>query len=241
MDATLMADSAPERTSHPAPQAAPARRLLRFGMVAGPFYLAVGLIQALLREGFDLARHPLSLLANGPGGWVQTANFVLTGLMVLAAAAGFRRVLGQTSRLPAWFLGAFGAGMIAAAVFPADPVDGFPPGTPAGFPTAISTPGLLHFVAGALGFTCLAVSCLFAARALSRRGERGLARLSLFSGVAVLLGFFGGPFLPSVSMVTLGIWFSVVVGWVWLAVLSAHLSRAAEPPPARSTGRSPTP
>ena len=55
-------------------------------MLGGPFYLAVGLIQALLRDGFDLARHPLSVLANGPGGWVQTANFVLTGLMVLAAA-----------------------------------------------------------------------------------------------------------------------------------------------------------
>jgi hypothetical protein len=34
--------------------------LLRWGVVAGPFYLAVGLIQALVRDGFDLARHPLS-------------------------------------------------------------------------------------------------------------------------------------------------------------------------------------
>ena len=31
------------------------------------------------------------------GGWVQTANFVLTGLMVLAAAVGFARVLGPRS------------------------------------------------------------------------------------------------------------------------------------------------
>jgi hypothetical protein len=58
------------------------RTLLRLGVVAGPFYLAVGLAQAFVREGFDFARHPLSVLANGPGGWVQTANFVLTGLMV---------------------------------------------------------------------------------------------------------------------------------------------------------------
>lgn len=229
MGTSVAAGTAAERRNEGGLTAASTRRLLRLGMVAGPFYLAVGLIQALVREGFDLARHPLSLLANGPGGWVQTANFVLTGLMVLAAAVGFRRVLGPGSRLPFWFLGAFGAGMILAAVFPADPVDGFPPGTPAGFPTSISTPGMLHFVAGALGFTCLAISCLLAARALSRRGEKGLARFSLFSGLAVLLGFFGGPFLPSVSMVTLGIWFSVVVGWVWLAVLSAHLSRATEP------------
>jgi hypothetical protein len=70
--------------------------LLRYGVVAGPFYLAVSLIQAFVRDGFDLARHPLSLLANGPGGWVQTANFVITGLMVLAAAVGFRRVLAKS-------------------------------------------------------------------------------------------------------------------------------------------------
>ena len=52
-------------------------------MLAGPFYLALGLIQALVRDGFDFARHPLSVLANCPGGWVQTANFVLTGVLVV--------------------------------------------------------------------------------------------------------------------------------------------------------------
>ena len=36
------------------------------------------------------------MLANGRGGWVQTANFVLTGLMVVAAAAGFGSVYTET-------------------------------------------------------------------------------------------------------------------------------------------------
>src|SRR5215831_16792598 len=67
-------------------------RLLRWGMMAGPFYLAVGLAQAFTRQGFDFARHPLSVLANGPGGWIQTANFVITGAMVIAAAVGVQRV-----------------------------------------------------------------------------------------------------------------------------------------------------
>jgi len=68
--------------------AAITRALLGYGVLVGPFYLAVGLVQALVRDGFDLARHPLSLLANGPGGWIQTANFVVSGLMVVAAALG---------------------------------------------------------------------------------------------------------------------------------------------------------
>ena len=106
------------------------RSLLRCGVVAGPFYLAVALIQVRFRDGFDLARHSLSVLANGPGGWVQTANFVLTGLMVLAAAIGFGRVLGPKSRGATWFLGGYGVAMIVAAMFPTDPVDGFPPALP---------------------------------------------------------------------------------------------------------------
>jgi hypothetical protein len=146
--------------------AAITRFLLCCGVWAGPFYLTVGLIQAKVRDGFDLARHPLSVLTNGRGGWVQTVNFVLTGLMVLAAAIGFRRVLGPKSRAITWFLGAYGLAMLVASIFPADPVDGFPPGTPKGPPTSISTTGLVHLIAGALGFAFLAISCFFAAPAM---------------------------------------------------------------------------
>ena len=39
------------------------RALLICGLIAGPFYIVVGLIQALTRHGFDIMRHDLSLLA----------------------------------------------------------------------------------------------------------------------------------------------------------------------------------
>ena len=198
--------------------------LLRCGMMAGPCYLVVGVAQGLLRDGFDFARHPLSVLANGPGGWIQTANFVLTGVMVVAAAVGFRRALGPKSRGVTWFLGLYGVAMIAAAVFPADPVDGFPPGTPLGFPTSISTTGLIHFISGALAFTFLAVSCFCGAWTMWRRRMAPLALLSLFSGLVVAIGFFGGIVLP---VGILGIWAAVVVGWAWLTAMSFRLSRFA--------------
>lgn len=198
------------------------RALLRWGVLVGPFYLVVGLAQAVTRDGFALGRHPLSVLANGPGGWVQTVNFVASGLMVLAAAVGLRRVL--ASRAVGLFLGLFGASMLAAAVFRADPVDGFPPGTPLGFPTTISSTGLMHLASGALGFTVLAISCFCAVRPLSRRGRGGLARLSLASGLFIVLGFYGGFLLP---IGVLGIWITVVVGWAWLAVVSHRLRSEA--------------
>ena len=55
---------------------------------------------------------------------------------------------------------------------------------------------------------------------LARRGERAVSRLSLASGLVMLLGFFGGFAFPSPVV---GIWISVVTGWAWLAVLSRHL------------------
>jgi hypothetical membrane protein len=204
--------------------AALTRSLLAWGVVAGPLYLGLGVIQGLVREGFDFARHPLSVLANGPGGWVQTANFAVTGLMVLAAAAGLARALGPGSRAMTGFLGSYGLAMMAAAVFPADPVDGFPPGTPEGFPTSISTTGLVHFLAGALAFLCLGLSALAAAWTMMRRRMPSLALLSLLSGLTVLVGFFGGLALP---LGIAGIWAAVVVGWIWLAIMSLRLKRPA--------------
>lgn len=198
------------------------RSLLRFGVVAGPFYLAVGLAQAFIRDGFDLGRHPLSVLAIGPGGWVQTANFVLTGLMVMAAAVGLRRALRPKSGMPGWILGGFGVSMLLAGIFPADPVDGFPPGTPEGYPTTMSTPGMIHFAAGAIGFLALAVSCLATGVAMVRRSERWIAILSFVAGVSIVVGFMAPALFPAAGPVA-GIWFSVVVGWAWLAVVSAHL------------------
>jgi len=41
------------------------RALLICGLIAGPFYIVVGLIQAFTRPGFDITRHDPSLLANG--------------------------------------------------------------------------------------------------------------------------------------------------------------------------------
>jgi len=196
------------------------RVLLMCGVVAGPLYLAVGLAQALTRTGFDLARHPLSVLANGPGGWVQTANFAVTGLLVIAAAVGLARVLGPKSRTLTWPLAGHGLAVFTATFFPADPMDGFPPGTPQGVPTAISSTGLAHFAAGGLGFLLLGLSGLFAAALLRRRGRSGLAALSLLSGLVVLMGFFGGIALP---LGVAGIWAAVVMGYAWLTVLSLRL------------------
>jgi len=199
------------------------RSLLRCGVVVGALYLAVGVIQGFVRDGFDFRRHALSHLANGPGGWVQTANLAVSGLLVIGAAIGIARVL--QSRAAGWLVGCFGAGMVLASIFPTDPVDGFPPGTPLGVPTTMSTSALIHLASGGIGFVTLAAACFVVARAMSRRKEAPMARLSVFCGLAILIGFFSPIAIPAAGVA--GIWFAVVVGWAWLALTSMHLIRAA--------------
>jgi Protein of unknown function (DUF998) len=67
--------------------------LLRCGAVAGPRWLTVSLTQAATRPGFDITRHPFSVLSNGDLGWIQITNFLTAGVLTLAGAVGARRRL----------------------------------------------------------------------------------------------------------------------------------------------------
>ena len=58
------------RIVSPAAPSKETARLLACGVLAGPLFLTVLMIQAFTREGFDLSRHPLSLLSLGDLGWI---------------------------------------------------------------------------------------------------------------------------------------------------------------------------
>src|SRR3954453_22999436 len=99
------------------------KTLLTCGVLAGPCYVVVSLTQALTREGFALTRHAWSLLTNGELGWIQVANLIVTGLMVLAGAVGLRRALASGKGSP-WaprLLSVYGVSMVGAGIFTADP------------------------------------------------------------------------------------------------------------------------
>src|SRR5687768_11812905 len=116
---------------HSGPSIATARTrgtLLACAAAAGPLYVAAGLVQALTRDGFDLARHPLSLLSNGALGWIHITTVVVAGVLTVLGAAGLRGYLG--SRWAARLVALYGIGLVAAGAFVADPMDGFPVGTP---------------------------------------------------------------------------------------------------------------
>ena len=141
------------------------KRLLGCGAAAGPVYLVVGLAQVALRKGFDVRQHALSQLSNGDYGWIQIANFLTSGALVLAGAWGVRRLLagGRAGPWAPILLAGYGVGLIGAGIFIADPARGFPPGTPMSN-TQMTTHGLMHFVFGGLGFYSLIAACFVFAR-----------------------------------------------------------------------------
>ena len=93
--------------------AAITRSMLGWGVVAGPFYVVVGLVLAITRPGFDLTRHALSLLTLGDLGWLQRGNLILTGLMAIVAALGILRAIrsGRGLAMAGISCGATGAGI----------------------------------------------------------------------------------------------------------------------------------
>ncbi len=163
-------------------------RLLAGGVVAGPLFFAVVLIQALTRDGFDLSHHPLSLLSLGDLGWIQIADFVVTGVLYVACAVGMGRVL-RPGRSRTWgplLVGVLGVGLVVAGVFVTDAGAGFPAGAPAGAPEQISWHGILHEVGFGLAVTGTIAGCLVFARRFSGLKRWGWAGACVATPVAVL-------------------------------------------------------
>jgi hypothetical protein len=204
--------------------AAVTRSMLGWGVVAGPFYLIFGLILALTRPGFDLTRDALSLLLIGELGWLQWLNLVLSGLMTIVAAIGLLRTP-QWSRTAAALVGVYGVCLVLSAIFPPDATKAFPPGAGGG---DFSTPGLLHFVFGGLGFVSVGVAAIIAGSWLGRQGWG--AGWSRIAGVVIIVAFVAGGALSAVPGGIGLIWITVLVTWAWLAVTSVAAYRAIPHP-----------
>lgn len=213
-----------------ADEPAPGRRrlLLVGGMVAGPMFIGSTLTQAATREGFDMRRHAASLLSNGDLGWIQTLTFLLTGVLVTAAAIG----LGRTLRNPSssqWgprLLVVYGLSFLAAGVLPADPTLGFPAGTTEGAGLITAT-GVGHMASGMVGFLAVIIGAGLVARAQLRAGLtwRGLLSAATAGGfLLAVVGIMSGSGSASAA-VTLGFWAAIACSFVWLASTCRWASR----------------
>lgn len=210
------------------------RNLLAGGVAAGPLFIILVVAQEATREGFDPKRHALSQLSTGDLGWLQIANFIVSGLLFLGCAIGMRRVLpdGRASKWGPRLIGVFGVALVWGGVFVSDPAAGFPPGTPEDT-VDFTWHGILHPIAPAVAGIAVVAACLVFARRFAAFDERGWAAYSMVAAAAYLvLGFASFPAGDFRLMLAGGI-----LAWSWISVVAAKLllTRAAD----RATGPAP--
>src|SRR5262245_20158036 len=126
------------------------KTLLTLGALAGPLFVVTFLIEGATRADYSTLRHPVSSLALGDFGWIQVANFVVTGSLLLALAVGMWRALRPSFWRPL-LIALIGLSLIGAGLFITDPINGYPPGTPL-LPLASSGAGRIHDLFGVLTF-----------------------------------------------------------------------------------------
>ena len=208
--------------------AAGEQRWLLLGVLGPALFIGSFVVQGALRSGYDPLQHPISSLAlGGPVGLVQSATFVLTGLLLVGYAAALRRAdCGWATPI---LVALVGLGLIGAGLFATDPINGYPPGSPV--PPPRTTHGMLHDLCSTPVFLALPVACLVMGRRLGRWGAN---RMRVYSIITALLswtlfvlagaGFDGA--VPSLVPIG-GLWqrLCLIVGFGWLAALAIWLRR----------------
>jgi hypothetical membrane protein len=192
------------------------RGLLTCGVIAGPVFVAAAIAQILTRDGFDLRRHPLSLLSVGEHGWIQVTNFILAGILSILFSMGMARLLtdGPGSRWGPRFCALFGIGLVIGGIFKADPALGFPVGAPEGYPSHLTSHAMVHAFAPPLAFLSLIGGLLVIAR---RFAAEGLRRTAVFSRIAaavcLVLSVPVGPGFSIRLFVAVAVAFACVAGY----------------------------
>ncbi|MEW2483971.1 DUF998 domain-containing protein [Mycobacterium sp. NPDC049093] len=204
--------------------------LLAAGVVGGLSLTAISYTLAFTRPGFELTRHANSMLALGDWGWIQSVDFVVCGLLLIAFGAGIWRVAAgmRSGRIAAVCVGLYGllAGVVVG-LNPTDPGAGFPPGCPGG--EEMSTSATIHGVAGGLGFLAMTCGCFVLARYFAGIGDRVWAVMSASIGVAILavlayLGSHAGAQTETFNYVP--VWVVGTVLWLYVAGVATRLLRS---------------
>ena len=227
------ADQTARQTDHSRWQTA----CLVCGIVAGPLFFAIFSIAGFLPE-YDPLRHPISSLEFGPDGWVQSLNFILTGILVTLFGWGVRapiRRLGGGRTVPILLI-VVGIGLIGAGFFDPDPLSGYPPGPP---PTALnaSLHRVLHDLFSTPVFTALPAACIVLARRFAKSRMITWAVYSAVSGALMIfffvlssIAFAQGSLLTPIGGLLQRL--TLAFGFTWMALLGWTWTRLQVPGPA---------
>jgi hypothetical protein len=150
---------------------------------------------------------------------VQTSNFVITGRLMIAAAAGTREALDVIFGPP--LLAIFGVGLVVSGIFPMDPMRGYPLGTEPGTPAVLSRRHKVHDVFGFVVFSSLGAAAI--AFGLALEGGWKVYSFATAALIIVLIVVFGAAWERDSPRIGLLQRLMVLVGWTWIALLCVSL------------------
>ena len=150
------------------------------GLIGPVLFTLTWVAQELARiEEYSPIREPVSALAAGPNGWIQSVNFAVFGVLTIVFAVGLYEVTRASK-----------PGVVGSALFL---VSGLGLLMAAAFPLREDAAGVTydpggHFAAGMTFFTSSALALVVISFALAKRAEfRKMARPVRVAGILMLL------------------------------------------------------
>lgn len=192
-------------------------------------FIVIFLVLGSTRPHYSAWQNAVSSLRLGEGGWMQSANFIVCGALVLGFAIGLRPALraGRGSTWGSILLAIFGFCLVGAGTFATDPRLGYPPGASG----ALTVHGTLHNLLSLVVFVSLIAACfVLARRDAANPAGRGwtwyavaigllVAVFFILTSVAVMLGRRAGLIQRM----------CIIAGWSWIERLSIRLVSSSVP------------
>jgi len=209
------------------------RWLVICGAIAGLFFTLSWIIQETFRPLYNPMMIPISSLAIGPTGWIQTITFFITGALIILFGYGlFKLRKTEEEGISKWgivLIIVCGIGLIGAGCFTTDPMNGYPAGTPL-LNENPSFDGNMHQLFSSLLFFGLPLACFVLGDYFARKRDLKWLIYSFITGILFLIAFFitslgfqqyGGLqyYAGLLQRITL------TIGGLWMFFLSVHFFR----------------
>lgn len=188
------------------------------GIVGTVLFISVFTVEGWIRNNYDSFEMYISELSLGPRGWIQIANFIIFGILLLVFTIGiideFKGIRG--SKLGPIIIAVIGISFIVAGIFIID-VSG-----------EGSLSGLIHNISASLIFLLASVSCFVFFHLFQEKERwRKLSWWTLTVGVAIIilvvLMEVDGTFLASWPGLTQRM--AAIIGFVWIFVFALRILR----------------
>lgn len=200
------------------------------GAIAGLLFTFSWIIQEGFREGYNPIMIPISSLAIGPFGWIQSATFLISGALIILFAYGLWKISKKEYKgVSKWgpiLILICGIGLIGAGCFITDPMNSYPEGTPVVNDNP-SFDSVMHQLFSSFLFFGLPITCFIFGNYFAAKKELKWLIYSFLSGILFLalflvtsMGFSQIAGLQFYAGLLQRI--TLTIGFLWMILLSIY-------------------